>query len=64
MYGRLGYLHLVHLAEANARRNRLKSHAGEPATPGSRSAHHDAGVFLRLAIVLGFALASAWHLAR
>lgn len=64
MYGRLGYLHLVHLAEANAQRSRLRSRAGAIPTSANAGgpARSEAGVFVRLAVVLGLALASAMAL--
>jgi len=71
MYGRLGYLHLVHLAEANAQRRRLAEGSGPSGITNSSKAlatdrRHprtmvelDIPAFFRLLVVLGLALAAA-----
>jgi hypothetical protein len=69
MYGRLGYLHLIHLMEANAQRRRLAKGAGgashavseRPQTRErqARTGVTDPSAFIRLAVVLGLALVAA-----
>jgi hypothetical protein len=65
MHGRLGYLHLVHLAEANAQRRRLADGTGSAVAKGAAlngpknsASTLDISVIMRLAIVLALAFAA------
>lgn len=54
MYGRMGHLYLLHLAEASAQRRRINGSAAR--RPASGSAPSDLAILLRLLCVIGIAL--------
>lgn len=53
MYGRLGGMYFLHLAEASAQRRRLAQSDGEGRVGRRSTAGEDVAMFLRLLVVMG-----------